>query len=237
VKYVIDVRFNSSVERTPRVLEVAEGFGLGLSNKEFVIYDNLELEVRQGDVLYVTGQSGSGKSLILRELARQMSAGSLKVADLNALTLPEMPVIEIVGNTITEAADLLAKAGISDAWIYIRKPSELSDGQRYRLKLAMLMNQPADVWVADEFGAVLDRVTAKCVAFNMQKVARRLNKTLIVATTHTDLKDELGPSLTITKRFRQRVDIETATHEQVGSGFDSGAAGHELQGRASAPAA
>lgn len=208
MKYVIDIRFNSSVERTPRVLEVAEGFGLGLSNKEFVIYDNLELEVRQGDVVYVTGQSGSGKSLILRELARQMALGGLAVADLNKLELPDAPVIEIVGTTTTEAADLLAKAGISDAWIYIRKPQELSDGQRYRLKLAMLMAQNADVWVADEFGAVLDRVTAKCVAFNMQKVARRLNKTLIVATTHTDLKDELGPSLTITKRFRQRVDIE-----------------------------
>jgi ABC-type ATPase with predicted acetyltransferase domain len=210
VKYVIDIRFNSSVERTPRVLEVAEGFGLGLSNKEFVIYDNLELEVGQGDIVYVTGQSGSGKSLILRELARQMALGSLVVADLNKLELPDAPVIEIVGKTTTDAADLLAKAGISDAWIYIRKPQELSDGQRYRLKLAMLMAQNADVWVADEFGAVLDRVTAKCVAFNMQKVARRLGKTLIVATTHTDLKDELGPSLTITKRFRQRVEIENA---------------------------
>jgi ABC-type ATPase with predicted acetyltransferase domain len=198
------------VERTPRVLEVAEGFGLGLSNKEFVIYDNLELEVGQGDIVYVTGQSGSGKSLILRELARQMALGSLVVADLNKLELPDAPVIEIVGKTTTDAADLLAKAGISDAWIYIRKPQELSDGQRYRLKLAMLMAQNADVWVADEFGAVLDRVTAKCVAFNMQKVARRLGKTLIVATTHTDLKDELGPSLTITKRFRQRVEIENA---------------------------
>jgi ABC-type ATPase with predicted acetyltransferase domain len=210
VKYVIDVRFNSSVERTPRVLEIAEGFGLGLSNKEFVIYDNLELEVRQGDVVYATGQSGSGKSLVLRELSRQMEAAGLAVADLNKLELPETPVIEIVGETTTEAADILAKAGISDAWIYIRKPSELSDGQRYRLKLAMLMAQKADVWVADEFGAVLDRVTARCVAFNMQKVARRLGKTLIVATTHTDLKDDLAPSLTITKRFRQRVDIEHA---------------------------
>lgn len=210
MKYIINRRFSSSVERTSRVLEVAEGFGLGLSAKEFVIYDNLEVEVNQGDVVYVTGQSGSGKSLILRELAAQMTAGNLKIADLNAINPPERPVIELVGKTTTEAADLLAKAGISDAWIYIRKPSELSDGQRYRLKLAMLMDQDADVWIADEFGAVLDRVAAKTVAFSMQKVARRLGKTLIVATTHTDLKDELGPSLTITKRFRQRVELERA---------------------------
>jgi ABC-type ATPase with predicted acetyltransferase domain len=44
----------------------------------------------------------------------------------------------------------------------------------------------------------------------MQKVARALGKTLIVATTHTDLREELGPSLTITKRFREKIIVETA---------------------------
>jgi ABC-type ATPase with predicted acetyltransferase domain len=208
VKYRIDKRFSSSVERTPRVLEIAEGFGLGLSQKEFVIYDNLEVEVRPGDVVYINGQSGSGKSLLLKELVAQMRAEGLHVADLNEIVLEEKPVIELVGRTTTEAADLLAKAGISDAWIYIRKPSELSDGQRYRLKLAKVMESGADVWIADEFGAVLDRVTAKVIAFNMQKVARTNGKTLIVATTHTDLKEELGPNLSLLKRFRERVDIE-----------------------------
>jgi hypothetical protein len=207
MKYIIDKRFNTSVERTPRVLEIAESFGLGLSLKEFVIYDRLSIEVNPGDVIYITGQSGSGKSLLLRELAQQMSK-TFSVVSLEDFALPNKPVIECLGDTTTHAADLLAKAGISDAWIYIRNPKELSDGQRYRLRLAMLMDIKADVWVADEFGAVLDRVTAKCVAFNIQKMARALGKTLIVATTHTDLKEELGPSLTITKRFREKVIIE-----------------------------
>lgn len=206
--YTINRRFRSSVERTPRVLEIAEGFGLGLSDKEFVIYDNLDIEVQPGDVVYITGQSGSGKSLLLRDLTTQMRAEGLVVADLAEIELEEKPIIELVGKNTTEAADILAKAGISDAWIYIRKPSELSDGQRYRLKLAKIMEMNADVWVADEFGAVLDRVTARIVAFNMQKVARRTGKTFMVATTHTDLKDDLAPSLIITKRFRERVDIE-----------------------------
>lgn len=209
MKYIIDRSFNSSVERTPRVLEVAEAFGLGLTNKEFVIYKNLELEVNQGDVVYIQGQSGSGKSLLLRELAGKMRDNGLKVADLNEIVLPEKPVIELVGANTADATRLLALAGISDAWIYIRKPSELSDGQRYRLKLAKVLESGADVWIADEFGAVLDRVCAKVIAFNLQKVARTQGKTLIVATTHTDLKDELGPSLTIIKRFRERVDVET----------------------------
>lgn len=214
MKFIIDRRFTSSVERTPRVLEVAEGFGLGLSDKQFVVYDKLPIEIEQGDVVYITGQSGSGKSLLLKDLTSALRQAGVSVADLNEMTLAEKPVIELVGDTTPRAADLLAKAGISDAWIYIRKPSELSDGQRYRLKLAKVMESGADVWIADEFGAVLDRETAKAVAFSLQKVARRLGKTLIVATTHTDLKDELGPSLTITKRFRERVQVEKSHAEK-----------------------
>lgn len=208
--YVIDRAFASSVERTPRVLEIAEGFGLGLSDKKFVIYDNLKIEIAQGDIVYITGQSGSGKSLLLKDLTTKMRADGQTVADLNAVELdPDKPVIDQLGTSTTHATELLAKAGISDAWIYIRKPGELSDGQRYRLRLAKLMeNEAADVWIADEFGAVLDRVTAKVIAFNCQKVARAAGKTFMVATTHTDLGEELGPDLTITKRFRERVDVE-----------------------------
>lgn len=209
-EYTITRKFNTSVERTARVLEIAESFGLGLSDKEFVVYDGLQIDVKQGDVVYITGQSGSGKSLLLRDLSAQMTEAGLKVADLNKIELEERPVVELLGGSTNEALDLLAKAGISDAWIYIRKPSELSDGQRYRLKLAMLMDSDADVWIADEFGAVLDRVTARVVAFSMQKVSRRAGKTFMVATTHDDMVAELAPNLTITKRFREKVEVATA---------------------------
>lgn len=205
--YLVDIRFNTSVERTPRVLEMAEAFGLGLSDKEFVVFDQVQVPIKQGDVVYITGQSGAGKSLLLRELARQMAAEGKTICDINRIELPDRPVIELLGKTPTDATHLLALAGISDAWIYIRRPSELSDGQRYRLKLAMMIEQDADVWVADEFGAVLDRVTAKVIAFNLQKVARRHGKTLMVATTHTDLVEELGPDLVVEKRFREKVRI------------------------------
>ncbi|WP_062120495.1 ATP-binding cassette domain-containing protein [Aureimonas sp. AU40] len=207
-EYVVDRHFTSSVERTARVLDLAEGFGLGLSDKRFTVYDNLKIEVRDTDVVYITGQSGSGKSLLLKDLIGQMRAGGKLVADLNEIELEERPVIDLVGQTINQATELLGLAGISDAYIYLRKPSELSDGQRYRVKLAKVLESPADVWVADEFGAVLDRETAKVIAFNVQKVARRMGKTLMVATTHTDLGEELGPDLTVTKRFSERVDVK-----------------------------
>lgn len=208
-EYTVSKSFTCSTERTPRVLEIAEGFGLGLSDRLFVVYDDLKIDVRQGDVVYITGQSGSGKSLLLRDLVDQMRKSGLKVTDLNDIVLEERPVIDLLGETTNQAAELLAKAGISDAWIYIRKPSELSDGQRYRLKLAMVLASDADVWVADEFGAILDRVTARGVAFNMAKVSRASKKTFIVATTHSDMVEELAPDLKITKKFREKVELES----------------------------
>lgn len=79
-KYIINVSFQTRVNKTTRTLEIAESFGLGLDEKEWTLYDNLELEVKQGDVVYITGQSGSGKSVVLRELQRQMKDEGLSVA-------------------------------------------------------------------------------------------------------------------------------------------------------------
>lgn len=213
MKFVLRKEFQSSVERSDRVIKVAEAFGLGLEDRQFVVLDDVELDVEDGDVVYINGQSGAGKSVLLRELSHELAAAGKNVSNIDEVAFEDKPLIDqIGGESMAEAIRLLSIAGLSDAYLYIRKPSELSDGQRYRFRLAKLVEENADVWVADEFGAVLDRVTAKIVAWNLAKVARSLGKTLIVATTHTDLRDELAPSLAITKRFHDRIKIESAVH-------------------------
>ena len=209
MKFTVSKKFNTTVERTPRVIEVAEAFGLGLDDREFVLYDDLVLEMEEGDVVYITGQSGSGKSVLLRQLSENLTSEGYNLVNIDTMELPEMPLVDQLGKNTREALELLSRVGLNDAYLFIRKPSELSDGQRYRLRLAHLMDQDADVWVADEFGAVLDRTTAKIVAFSMQKFARKLGKTLLVATTHTDLEKELGPNVKVEKYFREKVDIST----------------------------
>lgn len=207
--YQIDKRFHTEVERTDRVLEIAEAFGLGLDDKEFVVFDNQPIEIQQGDVVYITGQSGSGKSTVLRELTQQMGFGPerLNVADIDRVELLDKPLIDQIGKDTAEALNLLSIAGLNDAYLFIRKPAELSDGQRYRFRLAKIIESGAKVWVADEFLAVLDRTTAKVIAFNLQKVARKVGATLMVATTHTDMVDDLAPNLYIEKRYREKIEI------------------------------
>ncbi len=206
-KYIIDKHFNTNVIRSDRVLEIAEAFGLGLDDKEFVIFNNQEIEVRQGYVVYITGQSGSGKSILLRELNSKMSEKGLQVSDIDKVEFKDAPIIDQIGKDTQEALEILSIAGLNDAYLYIRKPQELSDGQKYRFRLAKLIESKAQVWVADEFLAVLDRVTARVIAFNMQKTARRVGATLIVATTHLDMVNDLSPNLYIEKRYREKIHI------------------------------
>ena len=206
---IVNKKFSSSVNRSQRVLECAEAFGLGLQDKEFIVYDDFGVDVVQGDIVYITGQSGSGKSLLLKELGHQLSQ-TKEVANIDMTDIDEnLPLIDQIGGSTEEAIKILSFAGLNDAYLFIRTPSELSDGQMYRFRIAKLMDSSAEVWVADEFGAVLDRTTAKVVAFSLQKFARKLGKTVIVATTHKDLREELAPNIYIDKRFRERVSVET----------------------------
>jgi ABC-type ATPase with predicted acetyltransferase domain len=206
VKFSISKSFTTTTQRSARVLECAEAFGLGLEAKEFVLYDKLELEIVPGDIVFITGQSGSGKSVLLREIAKALSA-EFKVSNIDEVDMVDEALIEQVGENNNDAIRILSAAGLNDAYMFIRKPKELSDGQLYRFRIAKLMHTNAQVWVADEFGAVLDRTTARVVAFNLQKMARQVGAIVVVATTHRDMIEELGPSLFIEKHYQDRVAI------------------------------
>ena len=212
MKYTLNRQFDTNVKRTSRVVDVAEMFGLGLDDKTFTVLSNLELEIKQGDIVYITGQSGSGKSTILHELKNEMTKAGLKVADFSDLKVTDEPIVDQVypkEKSLNKPLELFALVGLSDANLFLRSPKELSDGQRYRFMLAKLIETGAQVWMADEFLALLDRITAKVIAFNIQKIARKVGATLVVATTHRDMVDDLHPDLFIEKKYQDKVKVTT----------------------------
>jgi ABC-type transport system involved in cytochrome c biogenesis ATPase subunit len=205
-QYRIDIRFEATTEVTPRTAEVAEAFGLGVDQtQQFTIYDNLTLEINKGDIVYITGDSGSGKSVLLRWLTKALGEQAVYLEDLPVDV--DRPLIDTVGKTTREGLELLSRVGLNDAFLFLRKYTELSDGQRYRYRLAKVVETGRPFWVMDEFCATLDRDTAKIVAFNVQKLARKLGKGLLAATTHTDLAEDLHPSVTVRKRFGADVNV------------------------------
>jgi ABC-type lipoprotein export system ATPase subunit/GNAT superfamily N-acetyltransferase len=184
---------------------VSEAFGLGVDEaKTFQVLD-CEITMRAGDVVYITGDSGSGKSVLLRALKADLGA---EAADMTLCHVAsDQPLIETVGQTVEEGLELLSRVGLNDAFLFLRTYDQLSDGQKYRYRLAKLIESGCPWWLCDEFCSTLDRDTAKIVAFNVQKLARALNKTVVVATTHGDLLADLGPDVHVHKRFGKEINV------------------------------
>lgn len=62
--------------------------------------------------------------------------------------------------------------------------------------------------IVDEFCSLLDRTTAKVVAYLAQKLSRRLGLTLVAASSHTDIAEDLNPDILIVKPFLQPPAVE-----------------------------
>jgi ABC-type lipoprotein export system ATPase subunit/GNAT superfamily N-acetyltransferase len=213
-KFTFNIAYKTATEITPRTIEVAEGFGLGIDEEQkFVIYDNVELKIGPRDIVYITGDSGSGKSVLLRAISQDLGNEALDMSDI--CPDRDKPLIETIGKTLAEGLELLSKAGLNDAFLFIRRFGELSDGQKYRYKIAKLMESGKQWWIADEFCSTLDRDSAKIVAFNIQKLARSLSNAIIVATTHTDLFEDLKPTVHIHKRFGREISLNYYPNESA----------------------
>ena len=205
-KFVIDVRYRTRSLWTERTEGVAEAFGIGLGEEEErVIYDNLELEIGPRDIVYITGESGGGKSVLLRALAEDLGDEALDMAEVEVEE--DRPIIDTVGRTLREGLSLLSRVGLNDAYLLLRPYNQLSEGQRYRYRLAKLMESGAQYWVMDEFCSTLDRTTARIVAFNVQKQARRMGRGVLAATAHEDLLQDLAPSVYVKKGLGRRLEV------------------------------
>ena len=198
--FKINISYKTKTDITDRTVKVAEAFGLGVDGfQEHVIYDNVELKIAPNDIVYITGDSGSGKSVLLRALEKDLRPETININDIRVEHTK--PLIDAVGKTFDEGLSLLSRVGLNDAFLFIRRYRQLSDGQKYRYKLAKMIEAGKQYWFADEFCSTLDRDTAKIVAFNVQKIAREEEKAVFAATTHTDLSEDLKPSVHIHKRF------------------------------------
>jgi ABC-type ATPase with predicted acetyltransferase domain len=212
-KFAFNISYETTVKLTPRALVVAEAFGLGVDEaQKFTVLDT-ELKIAPTEIVYITGDSGSGKSVLLRAIRKDLGD---EAVDLNEVSVDaEKPLIETVGKTVEEGLELLSKVGLNDAFLFLRTYGQLSDGQKYRYRIAKLVESGKQWWLMDEFAACLDRDTAKIIAFNLQKIARQQGKAVIAATTHGDLFENLNPSVHVHKRFGQEILVKYYPNERA----------------------
>jgi ABC-type transporter Mla maintaining outer membrane lipid asymmetry ATPase subunit MlaF len=180
-----------------------------------------------GTVLLITGPSGAGKSTLLRALRQQITPARpwidlAEVAPAPAGANEALPLVDCFGPDAPPLRDvllLLSRVGLGEAWSYLRPPAELSEGQRWRFRLALALHAAtgaargmgasrgttvtsvtaaaaAPVLACDEFAAVLDRVTAMVVARCLRRaVDADPRLAAVVATSHDDLQPALRPDV------------------------------------------
>ena len=116
--------------------QIADLFGLPEVEPAHVVAENVLLDIRPGEIVLFTGPSGSGKSSLLRGVAKQVHA-----IDVMALSLPDVPLVDALPGSLESRLDLLSACGLAEARLMLRTPSELSDGQRYRYRIAFSFTQ------------------------------------------------------------------------------------------------
>lgn len=111
--------------------------------------------------------------------------------------LPDRPLIEQLDMEPADAVAWLGMVGLGDPMSLARRPVELSDGQRARLRLVHALASPAEVIVCDDWLQELDPLTARAVAWRVAKACRSMGTGLIAATVRDDLARDLAPDHTL----------------------------------------
>ena len=169
---------------------------------DFVVIEQIDLNILAGEFVAILGPSGSGKSTLLRMIARlaEPSAGRIAsepVTDQIAFVFQDahlLPWRNVLDNAAlplelrgVSRAERLLKAraelehvGLLDA--LERYPAELSGGMRMRVSLARALVTEPRLLLLDEPFAALDEITRFHLDVQLRQLWQRLGMTLIFVT-------------------------------------------------------
>jgi hypothetical protein len=190
--------FTTEIRPSPAAHTLAAAFGLYPREFRFPLAENLHINVRPGQILFLTGPSGSGKTALLTIL-RQHLTPNLDIID---ISLPPNKILPDHFNLpLEKALYFLSLTGLADAFLFLRTPPELSDGQLFRFKLALTLAKSPPYIFCDNFLDPLDRLSAKILAANLRKFAFRSSSSFIFASPHHDFLPQLKPDILIEKPY------------------------------------
>ncbi|GJD87580.1 Aliphatic sulfonates import ATP-binding protein SsuB [Methylobacterium hispanicum] len=181
----------------------------GTGERRNVVLDALDLDVVRGEVLVIVGESGVGKSTLLRVLMdlSRPSGGTVEIharpdcrtpmamVFQDARLLPWRRVIDNVafgleGSGLSRAQrrarahamlGLVGLADFGDRW-----PHQLSGGQRQRVAIARALAVEPDVLLMDEPFSALDSFTREGLQDELQRITQETGKTVLFVTHDID---------------------------------------------------
>jgi ABC-type ATPase with predicted acetyltransferase domain len=205
--YTISQNFPLKCTLSERNIAVMRMFGLTADRlTENSVQHNCQLEINAGDIVYITGPSGAGKSVLLRELEKTIpSEQRISLEDIELAA--DKTLIECISGDLLSSLRALSIAGLNDVFCILNSPANLSEGQKYRFRLACALRSGKKFIFADEFCSNLDRISASVISYNIQKHVRRLGVTFILASCHDDLLADLQPDVLVIKELSGKTEI------------------------------
>jgi ABC-type ATPase with predicted acetyltransferase domain len=205
--YSVSKTFTWRADVTGRVASVCRMFGLTLGRlrgRRFTY--TCRLEINPGQVVCLTGPSGSGKSVLLNALRQAVPAGER--INLSGIPLPEdKTLIDCIDAGLSESLGFLSLAGLNDCFCILSQPANLSAGQQYRFRLAMALASGRRFVFADEFCSGLDGVTASVISYRLSRYARRTGTTFILACGRDDILADLAPDVLVVNRLSGPAEV------------------------------
>lgn len=199
VTYTVKRSFSWRGKITDKTARLCRMFGISADRlRERSVVHSCSIRVKAGDIVYITGPSGSGKSVLLGELEKKIS--QKQRINLARIALPsDKNVIDCVETNLISSLRTLSVAGLNDVFCIIEQPAHLSEGQKYRYRLAMSLAAGKKYIIADEFCSNLDRITAAVIAHNIRKFALATGTVFLLASSCEDILIDLLPDVLVVK--------------------------------------
>jgi energy-coupling factor transporter ATP-binding protein EcfA2 len=201
---MLELRWNRSAgeaRSTPWVAQVALQFGLCRGELGQRTQEPIRVRLGGGRITAFVGPSGSGKTTALSQIeARHPNVHSVQRVGFG----PGRSIVDSVlpGGSLGEALSILSACALGEPRLWIRCYSELSDGERFRARLAKALGlhtggRAAAPLLCDEFCTGLHRRAAKAIAYNLRKLVTRRSLNVVVATSNEDLLADLQPDAAV----------------------------------------
>ncbi len=205
--HVIKKSFDRYAKLSDKCIGTMRIFGLTRDRLDRIKFTcDCQINIEAGDIIYITGPSGTGKSVILNELQNQIYSDDR--INLSDIKLPKTKaVVDCFSGSVLNSLKFFSTAGLADCPSMLNTPAKLSEGQQWRFRLAMALAEKKQFIFADEFCSLLDRITASTVAINIRKYADRHKITFILASAHQDILLDLSPDIIITRDFLNNTNV------------------------------
>ena len=205
--YNISKSFRWTGQFTDKVVQVCRMFGITADRlSERCVIHNCRLEINDGDIVYITGPSGAGKSVMLKELEKTITVED-RVNLARIKLTKETALVDCIEGDLLRSLRILSTAGLNDCFCVLNQPANLSEGQKYRFRLAMALASKKRFVFADEFCSELDRITAAVIAYNIHKFAKKNGVTFVLASSHEDILLDLAPDVMVVKELSGKTEV------------------------------